>query len=284
MNQPNNNNAANLTIEEKWKNATIANNFIFYKIMHNNPDICKELLEILLQIKIDHITMHTEESIVVDYDKKGVRLDVYAVGSTQAYNLEMQATDKGELSERTRYYQGILDVQALNQGNDYINLKDSYVIFICVPDVFGKGLAKYTFENLCVENPEIKLNDRAYKYFFIAKNYDKILDKKQKDFLKLVISPDDKGSDSFTKKITQLVEEAKQNSQWRKQFMELEREYAYKFREGKAEGILEGAQQKAEEASINFLKKGISPEVIAECEGLSLEKVLELQESIKVMA
>ena len=39
----------------------------------------------------------------------------------------MQATDKGELPERTRYYQGILDVQALNQGNDYINLKDSYV-------------------------------------------------------------------------------------------------------------------------------------------------------------
>ena len=54
-----------LTPEEKWNNATIANNFIFYKVMHNNPDVCKELLEILLQIKIDHITMHTEESIEV---------------------------------------------------------------------------------------------------------------------------------------------------------------------------------------------------------------------------
>ena len=50
-----------LTPEEKWKNATIANNFIFYKVMHNNPDVCKEPLEILLRIKIDHITMHTEE-------------------------------------------------------------------------------------------------------------------------------------------------------------------------------------------------------------------------------
>ena len=127
-----------LFLAEKWKNATIANNFIFYKVMHNNPDVCKELLEILLQIKIDHIVMQTEETIEVDYDKKGVRLDVYAEGVTKAYNLEMQATDKGELPERARYYQGILDVQALDHGDDYKDLKDSYVIFICVPDIFGK--------------------------------------------------------------------------------------------------------------------------------------------------
>ena len=277
MNQPNRNrDDANITLEEKWKNATIANNFIFYKVMHNNPDVCKELLEILLQIKINHITMHTEESIEVDYGKKGVRLDVYAVGSSQAYNLEMQATDTEELPERARYYQGILDVQELNQGDDYKDLKDSYVIFICVPDIFGKGLAKYTFENLCMENPDIKLNDRAYKYFFIAKNYDTILDDKQKAFLKLVMSPDAKGSNSFTEKISKLVEEAKQNSQWRKQFMDLEREKARKFREGKAEGKQEDA--------IAFLKEGDSPEKVSRCIGLPLEKVLELQKSIELVS
>ena len=289
MDQPNNNNStANLTLEEKWKNATIANNFIFYKVMHNNPDVCKELLEILLQIKIDHITMHTEESIEVDYGKKGVRLDVYAVGSTQAYNLEMQATDTEELPERARYYQGILDVQELNQGDDYKDLKDSYVIFICIPDIFEKGLAKYTFENLCIENPQIKLNDRAYKYFFIARNYDRLLDEKQKAFLKLVMSPEEKESNSFTEKISRLVEEAKQNSQWRKQFMDLEREKARKFREGKAEGVLEGKslgiQEKAEEDAIAFLNEGDSPEKVSRCIGLSLEKVLELQKRIEVVS
>ena len=159
-------------LEQKWKNATIANNFIFYKVMQNNEDVCKELLEILLQIKIDHIVMHTEETIEIDYDKKGIRLDVYAEGADKAFDLEMQSTDKGELPERARYYQGVLDVQALSSGADYKELKDNYVIFICVPDIFKKGLAKYTFENLCLENTEIKLNDRAYKYFFIAENYD----------------------------------------------------------------------------------------------------------------
>ena len=274
-----------LFLAEKWKNATIANNFIFYKVMHNNPDVCKELLEILLQIKIDHIVMQTEETIEVDYDKKGVRLDVYAEGVTKAYNLEMQATDKGELPERARYYQGILDVQALDHGDDYKDLKDSYVIFICVPDIFRKGLAKYTFENLCLENPQIKLNDRAYKYFFIAKNYDKILDEKQKAFLKLVMSSKEKGTNSFTEKVSRLVEEAKQNSQWRKQFMEWEREMAYKFRESKAEGLLEGAQQNAIENAKNFLAmKVLTPEQIAQGTKLPLEKVLELQKEMLVHA
>ncbi|MBO4630054.1 MAG: hypothetical protein J5687_08900 [Treponema sp.] len=121
---------------------------------------------------------------------------------------------------------------------------------------------------------------RAYKYFFIASNYDKILDERQKAFLKLVMSLKATGTDSFTEKVTKLVEEAKLNTQWRKQFMEWEREMARKFREGKEEG----AQQKAEEDAIALLQEGDSPEKVSRCIKLPLEKVLELQKSIPVNA
>ena len=261
-----------LTPDEKWKRATIANNFIFYKIMRNNPDVCKELLEILLQIKIDHIDMKQEEQIEVDYGKKGVRLDVYAVGSTRAFSLEMQASDTGELPERSRYYQGILDVSELNSGASYTDLKDSYVIFICVPDIFGKGLAKYSFENLCVENPEIKLNDRTYKYFFIARNYDKILDEKQRSFLKLVMS--NESTSDFSDKISRLVDDAKHNTQWRKQFMDLEIEKKYAFMEGEKKGKLEKA---IEDAIILIRDFNIEPEIAAQKMNAPLEKVIEQQ-------
>lgn len=265
-------------LEEKWNNATLANNFIFYKIMHNNPDVCKELLEILLKIKIDHIEMKTEETVEVDFGKKGIRMDVYAVGANKAFDLEMQTTDKGEIPKRSRFYQGIIDVQELNSGANYKALKDSYIIFICVPDIFGKGLAKYTFENLCIENPEIKLNDRTYKYFFIANNYDKILDEKQKAFLKLVItnSNSETQTDSFAEKLSKLVEEAKINSQWRKQFMEWEREMAFQFSEGERKAKIE--------ASIELLKEGLSPEIISKCVKVPIEDVLELQKQITVTA
>ena len=268
----------NLTPEEKWERATIANNFIFYKVMHNNPEICKELLEILLEMKLDRIEMRQEEEVEIDYGKKGIRMDVYAYGADKAFNIELQTSDTGELPERARYYQGVLDVDQLNKGVEYSELRTSYVIFICIPDIFKKGLGKYSFENICKENSEVVLNDRAYKYFFIAKNYDKILNEDQKDFLRLVLS--NESSSGFSNKISKMVEAAKHNTQWRKQFMEFERQMAYSFREGKAEGKAEAK----EEVVVEMLKKDISPELIAECVKLPLEKVLELQEKSNVNA
>lgn len=271
-----------LSFEEEWENATIANNFIFYKVMRYNPDVCKQLLEILLEIKIDYIEMTQEEYVEIDYGKKAVRLDVYAVGADRAFNIEMQSTDTKELPERSRFYQSALDLDDLNAGTDYKDLKTSYIIFICVPDIFEKGLAKYTFENACIEDPDLKLNDRTYKYFFIASNYDKILNEEQKSFLQLVTS--NESTSAFADKIAKLVEDAKHNTQWRKQFMDFKHYMSQSFREGKEEGLQEGAEKKAIEAATNFLKKNVPVETIVECLGLPLEKVLELQKSILVEA
>ena len=268
-----------LSLKEKWENATIANNFIFYKVMHNNPDVCKELLEILLEIKIDHIDIRQEEEVQIDYGKKGIRMDVYAIGAEKAFNLEMQATDTQELPERSRYYLGCCDVDSLLSGGKYKDLKDTYIIFICIPDIFKKGLTKYRFENLCVDDPEIKLNDRAYKYFFIAENYDKIKNERLKAFLKLVM--DNQPINDFADKVSKLVAEAKHNTQWRKQFMDWEIEKAYSFDAGKQEGL----QEKAVEAAINLLRMDkLTPKEIAQAQGLPLEKVLELKEQITVKA
>ena len=277
-----------LTPEEKWERATIANNFIFYKVMRNNTDVCKRLLEILLEIEIDYIEMSSEEEINIDFQSKGIRLDVYAKNQKECFNVEMQATDTKELPERARYYQGVIDVDILKSGQTYKELKNSYIIFICIEDIFKKGLAKYTFENSCLESPEIKLNDRAYKYFFIAKNSDKILNEKQKAFLQLVIN--NKGTDSFTKQIEKLAEEAKSNLQWKRQYMEWERQRVYDFEAGREkglaqgleQGLAEGISQKAIESATNLLKMNLgSPEQIAQAVSLPLEQILELSKTLQ---
>jgi predicted transposase/invertase (TIGR01784 family) len=108
-----------LTPEEKWERATIANNFIFYKVMRHNPDVCKELLEILLEIEIDRLEMRGEEVIETDFGSKGIRLDIYAKNEKDAYNIELQSTDTKELPERARYYQGTIDVDCLKSGQTY---------------------------------------------------------------------------------------------------------------------------------------------------------------------
>ena len=278
-----------LTPEEKWERATIANNFIFYKVMRNNTDVCKRLLEILLEMEIDYIEMSSEEEIDIDFQSKGIRLDVYAKNQKECFNVEMQATDTKELPERARYYQGVIDIDTLKSGKPYTELKDSYIIFICLDDIFKEGLAKYTFENSCLESPEIKLNDRSYKYFFIAKNSDKILNEEQKAFLQLVINK--KGTDSFTKQIEKLTEEAKHNLQWKRQYMEWERQRYYDFEAGREKGLAqglekgleEGLSQKAIEDAINLLKMNIlTIEQIAQAISLPVEKVLELQKELQI--
>ena len=269
-----------ITPEQKWKSATIANNFIFYKIMRHNPDVCTELLETLLEMEIDHIEMRGEETIETDFGSKGIRLDVYAKHNNQAFNLEMQAADTRELPERSRYYQGCIDVDCLQSGQKYKELKDSYVIFICISDLFQKGLPRYSFENLCLEDNSIKLYDRAYKYFFIASNCDKILNEKQKAFMELVFGR--KPSDKFTERLAQLTEEAKHNTEWKRQYMEWERQRTYDYENGKEAGISEGAQKKAEETATNMLIKHYPLDDIAEITGLSMEQVLELQKKVPV--
>ena len=269
-----------LTPQEKWEQATIANNFIFYKVMRHNPDVCKELLEILLEFKIERIEMSQEEVVDIDFASKGTRMDVYArdADGLKAYNIEVQTTDTSELPERSRYYQGVMDVDLLKSGQQYKELKTTYIIFICMDDIFKKGLAKYTFENLCVEDKETKLGDRTQKVFYICKNYDKLLDNRQKAFLRMVTQ--NSSSDDFTRRVGGLVENAKRNTQWRQQFMEWDREMACMRAKGRAEGreegIEEGSRQKAVETARNLKAAGVDVNIIAKCVGLSVEEVEQL--------
>ncbi|MEE3314802.1 MAG: hypothetical protein VZR56_11680 [Treponema sp.] len=83
---------------------------------------------------------------------------------------------------------------------------------------------------------------------------------------------------AFEDRISKLVDDAKHNTQWRKQFMDLEIEKKYAFREGEKKGKLEGAQQKAIEDAIILIKDfDIAPEIAAQKLNAPLEKVIEQQ-------
>ena len=60
-----------------WSELTIADNFIFCKVMENER-ICRGVLETLLGIRVEHIDyLKTENPIENFYDSRGIRLDVY---------------------------------------------------------------------------------------------------------------------------------------------------------------------------------------------------------------
>lgn len=132
---------------KKYEELDITDPFIFAKVM-SEKELCKQLLENILNIKIrDIVYVDYEETIQMTAKSKGIRLDIYVEDDDNTvFNLEMQTTTYKELPKRSRYYQGIIDLNMIEKGESYDILKESYVIFICTFDFFEKGRSVYEFD------------------------------------------------------------------------------------------------------------------------------------------
>ena len=297
-----------LPVFERWEDLTLADNFIFCRVMEENPEICKELLEMLLNIKIEKIEQpNAEKSLKADYHSHGIRFDVYVKdGNGRSFDIEIQTTRKTNLIKRARYYHGVMDVDALHSGLDYNSLKDSYVIFLCLGDVFGYGLPVYTFRRTAKEDSTILMNDGTTTVFFDALNYDKMSSERMRSFFKYLCGLDIK--DNFTEKLSALVERLKINAKRRQEYMTWEQEMkeqahflaeewapimAKKLAKDMAEGMAkdiakdmakevkaEALEEKAVETAKNLLNMNLTSEQIASATGLPLEQVLELQKEV----
>ena len=172
-----------------------------------------------------------------------MRFDVYTKDDNRIFDLEMQTTDTKNLPKRARYYQSIIDMDNLSKGENYTKLKDSYVIFLCLDDIFHKTLPVYTFENICREDKKTKLNDRTYKVFFNAAECDKLKTKEERDFFHFLKG--ESAGTGLSQSILEKVEFAKKNMTWRRQYMTwqqtIDEEKNYAREEGREEGAHENA-------------------------------------------
>ncbi|WP_143329213.1 Rpn family recombination-promoting nuclease/putative transposase, partial [Clostridium beijerinckii] len=89
------------------KELKLKDDFLFAEVM-SDKEICKELLEKILEIEIEKVEM-VEEQKTIDLllESKGIRLDVYVKDENNTiYNVEMQRAKHKNLPKRLRYYQG----------------------------------------------------------------------------------------------------------------------------------------------------------------------------------
>ena len=161
---------------------------------------------ILPELDIDHVEYpELQKTIKEDFEAKGIRLDAYVNdGKGTVYDIEMQAVTSKYLPRRTRYYQSMIDLQLVDKGQDYDTLNDSYIIFICLSDLFGKGRYRYSFENICKEDTEVMLNDGAKKIFLNADGKKGDISEELKAFLDYVAGRP--SEDAFVKKLESAVE------------------------------------------------------------------------------
>lgn len=63
----------------------------------------------------------------------------------------------------------MIDLNILEKGGDYNELKKSYVIFICTFDPYGQGRHLYSFEYLCDQDPSLTFGDETVKFILNTK-------------------------------------------------------------------------------------------------------------------
>ena len=223
---------------------TIKDNFIFGAVMCEEPN-CRRLLEMVLDFPIERIEVNKEKSIVYHPEYKGVRLDVYAKDEKRThYNVEMQAIKEPALGKRARYYHSHIDMEILLSGDDYSKLPNTYVIFVCDFDPFMRGKYCYTFENLCLEDKELSMQDGAKSIFLNTrgKNNDEVPIEMIAflDFVKADLKESTKDfHDDFVKQLQNSVQKVKSSRRMEENFMILREMLRDERAEGKAEGKAE---------------------------------------------
>ena len=263
-----------------WEDLDITDDFIFSRVMRNKK-LCRTLLEMILKVKIGRIKFLTSHhAIQIDPNAKGIIMDVYLRDENKVINVEMQASNHGDLPRRARYYQAAADIDTTPKGSEYSDLKQNYVIFICTFDPFNRGKPLYRFQNICLEDDEpIFLNDDTEKLFLntAAKALDS-LDGDLRLFYDYV--RERTAQTTFTKELDNSISKLKQEKEERSMYLTYTSRMMECRRDGYEEGLHtgreEGAYQKALETAKTMISIGLPEEQIQLCTNLPLKTIRDL--------
>ena len=125
------------------------NDLIFRWVMEHEENCLAILRAILPELKITAVKRRVNEH-PVNYlafdDERGVRFDAIIEDDRERfYDVEMQVANQPGLGKRVRYYQAQIDQETLKKGEDYDDLRESYVIFFCAFDPCGQDRRLYQF-------------------------------------------------------------------------------------------------------------------------------------------
>ena len=257
------------TLEE----LTLKDNFMFCAVMTMEEN-CRSFLEICLGFPIGNLEVDREKSMIWHPEYKSIRLDVYAKDDeNRRYNVEMQVASRPDLASRKRYYQSQMDRELLLAGHAYTELPDTYVIFVCDFDPVGRGKYLYTFENCCLEDGELKLNDGCRSLFLSThgKNSDEVPAELVK-FLEYLQAGEEGRDvkDAFVERLQASVHQVKTSREMEGRFMTLQEiiqdERAEAREEGKNEGKIEGKTEMilAMLNDVGSIPKGLEKRILRE--------------------
>ena len=95
-------------------------------------------------------------------------MDVYVQepDGQRVFDIEIQSVITKEEALRARYNQGMLDLDNLLKGRDYIELPETYIFFLCMKDPFRLNLPIYEPHSYIDPNNQHPYDDKTKKIFY----------------------------------------------------------------------------------------------------------------------
>ena len=148
---------------------------------------------------------------------------------------------KAALGKRSRYYQSQMDMELLLSGEDYSELPDTYVIFICDFDPFEEGKYRYTFKMTCKESVQTNLEDgRTIVFLNTHGKNESEVPKELVTFLKYVkadlAGSEEAFDDSYVEQLQNFIRKIKGSREMEERFMIFEEMLKEEREEGREEG------------------------------------------------
>lgn len=240
---------------------------MFNQIMVDNHEICRRLLEVVLERSIERVeSVDTEKVIEPRLGAKGVRLDAFARTTGAVYDVEIQAYEIKELGRRMRYYQSTMDTSELRRGRSYKSLPESFIVFFCTEDQLGAGLPVYHFDMTCEEGDSIDLRHGFHWVVLNASAWEGLGDGPLRSLLKYVATEDEDG-DMLVADIASAVARTNGSAVWRQKGLDMltyiedariqaelivEEGLGNAYNSGMEEGLTKGIEQGIEQGEDRF--------------------------------
>lgn len=114
---------------------------------------------------------------------RSITLDVHAIDvNGEEIDIEVQGDIRGADVRRARFHSAMVDARMLKANEDFKNLKDSYIIFICKFDKFKEGLPIYHLDRYIRETGK-EVDDGSHIIYVNGKyKGDDAIGKLMKDF------------------------------------------------------------------------------------------------------
>ena len=269
----------------------LENDAMFSTVMQYE-DACRGLIETIFEgrrvrrLQYKDMPPASQKNIIFDPANKSIRLDVFFEDGDTVYDIEMQKVDTGNLPLRARMYSSMMDANMLDKGLEYEALRRSYVIFVCMFDLFERGRTKYTFKSICEEDRDLPLGDGRCIMFLNTKGSVGDLSNDMDaffDYLNGGASSIGTGKDSgseFVEMVDNYVLDINGDEDWRQGYMKYELNLIEKYKEGEASGEAKGISIGRAEGEANatnrmvksLIEQGVSIEVIAKAASISIEE------------